>query len=184
MLLCEADSIQTSILCNLNYITGNTVTEHILVTTLKTVLEDDSFKIKTPALIKTRQTAEKMLEWCLQDPNKDQVEEFGKKLTQDLQGVILASIEKSDDCNKEKMWRQYYLLWTSTKFVTQRNNFLSGVDAPVQPVLYQHLTDEIFKTLIEDYFKIQYLEQESIEVPTNDDNNVIRYIAGYVCCHL
>jgi len=83
--------MQTSILCNLNYITGNTVTEHILVTTLKTVLEDDSFKIKTPALIKIRQTAEKMLEWCLHEPNKDQVEEFGKKLTRDLQGVILAS---------------------------------------------------------------------------------------------
>jgi len=70
--------MQTSVLCNLNYITGNIVTEHILVTTLKTVLkEDDSFKIKTPALIKMRQTAEKMLEWCLQEPNKDQVEGFG-----------------------------------------------------------------------------------------------------------
>ena len=82
------------------------------------------------------------------------------------------------------MWRQYYLLWTSTKFVTQWNDFLSFVDAPVQPVLYQHLTDENFKTLVEDYFKIQYLKQESIGVPNNDDNNVICYIAGYVCRHL
>jgi len=61
---------------------------------------------------------------------------------------------------------------------------LSGVDAPVQPVLYQYLTDENFKTLVEDYIKIQYLEQESIEVPTSDDNNVIRYMVGYVCRHL
>ena len=166
--------------------TGTSSTsEDVLVNALTMVLEDDSFKIKTPALIQTRQSAEKFLEWCLQVPSKGKVKLFGEKLTQDLQGVIRASIKKkSHNCNKEIMWRQYYLLRTSEKFVTQWNDFLSDVNTPVQPVLFQHLTDVIFKTLVEDYFKIEYLEQETVEVPTSDENNVIRYIAGYLCRHL
>jgi len=63
---------------------------------LTTVINDESFKIKTPAF---RRSAVKILEWCLQAPNKYQVEIFGKKL---MQGVICFSIKKSYECNKKK----------------------------------------------------------------------------------
>jgi len=69
-------------------------------------------------------------------------------------------------------------------FVKLWADFLSDVTPPVQPVLFQHLTDEIFTALVQDYFQVQYLEEENIEFPTDDENNVIRYIAGYVCHHL
>ena len=64
----------------------------VLVNALTAVLADDSFKIKTPALIQTRQSAEKMLEWCMQTLNKDRVKTFSQKLTEDLQGVIRGSL--------------------------------------------------------------------------------------------
>jgi len=76
-----------------------------------------SFKIKTLALIQTRQSGVEMLEWCLQAPNKYQVEIFGKKLTKDLQGMICSSIKKSYECNRnvEKIFLTTYfskLCWT------------------------------------------------------------------------
>ena len=73
---------------------------------------------------------------------------------------------------------------TSSSFVKQWTKFLVGVDTPVEPVLFQHLTDVVFITLVENHFKLEYLEPESDDVPTSDENNVVRYIAGYVCRHL
>ena len=135
-------------------------------------------------MIKTRVSAEKMLEWCVREPNAGQVKTFDQKLTKALQSIIDSSIKKSHNCNREKLWREYYLLRTSKAFVKQWTDFLSTIDITVQPVLFQHLTDEIFKRLVQDYFKMQHLEQETVEVTTNEENNVIRYIAGYVCRHL
>lgn len=54
----------------------------------------------------------------------------------------------------------------------------------MQPVLYQHLTDEVFKILIKRHFQIVHLEQDaSSEIETNE-GNALRYVAGYVCRHL
>ena len=52
----------------------------MLVKVLQLVLEDDSFKINTLSIIQARESAEKMLEWCLSDSNRDSVDIFTKKL--------------------------------------------------------------------------------------------------------
>ena len=58
------------------------------------------------------------------------------------------------------------------------------MNQPIQPVLYQHLTDEVFKILIERHFRVVRLEHDaSGEIETNE-GNVLHYVAGYVCRHL
>jgi len=51
---------------------------------------------------------------------------------------------------------------------------------PVEPVLYQHLIDIVFKCLINKHFEIVYLDQEPAEINVNE-RNVLRYVAGYIC---
>ena len=52
-----------------------------IIKTLRAVLEDESFKIKTPATIKAREAVQKFLEWCLRNPDIDL---FHKQLTESL----------------------------------------------------------------------------------------------------
>ena len=84
---------------------------------LQHVLEDESFKIKTPATIQARESAEKFLEWCLKEHNKESLNIFTEWLTECLQNVISSSVTKSFNYNKEKMWREFYLLRTSEEFI-------------------------------------------------------------------
>jgi len=74
---------------------------------------------------------------------------------------------------KKNCGENIIFLRTSENFARLWADFLSDVIAPVQPVSFQHLTDEIFTVLVQSYFQVQYLEEENIEVPTDDNNNVI-----------
>lgn len=66
-------------------------------------------------------------------------------------------------------------------------HFLKAAGKPVKPVLFQHLTDIIFRKRLSDYIKIVYLEQEcgskDLEL-RESERGVLRYIAGYICRHL
>lgn len=82
------------------------------------------------------------------------------------------------------MWREFYLLRTSQEFIKHWKDFIPVLNQPVQPVLYQHLTDKIFKILIERHFQVVHLETDfSSEIETNE-GNTLRYVAGYICRHL
>jgi len=149
-----------------------------LVKALRVVLEDQSFQIKTPATIKTREAAKEFLKWCCLELSASKVDAFSKKLTESLQKVIDGA-KKSFTYNKEKIWKQFYLLRTSKEFTERWRQFLPSTTPPVEPVLYQHLTDIVFKCLINKHFEIVYLDQEPAEINVNE-KNVLRYVAGYI----
>lgn len=154
-----------------------------MVKVLHLILEDDTFKINTPSIIQAKESAEKMLKWCLSDPNRTSVDTFAKNLTESLQNVISSSVTKSFDYNKEKLWREFYLLRTSKDFIKQWTDFLKPIDASIQPALYQRLTDMLFKMLIKSHFEIVHLNEDCTSV-TSNESNALRYVAGYVYRHL
>jgi len=82
--------------------------ENILLKALRVVLEDQSFQIKTPTTIKTREAAKEFLKWCCLELSASKVDAFSKKLTESLQKVIDGA-KKSFTYNKEKIWKQFYL---------------------------------------------------------------------------
>ena len=145
-------------------------------------MDDDSFKINTPAIINTRTCAEDFLNWCLTTASLCSLDNFCKKITECLQQVILSSAKKS--CNKEKLWREFYLLRCSPDFVLQWTTFLSECQIPVRPVLYQHLTDIIFKTLLQNHFRIVQLDTTDSSDSTSHERSALRYASGYICRHL
>ena len=61
---------------------------------------------------------------------------FTKKLKECLQNVVSPSVTKSFNYNKEKLWREFYLLRTSKEFLKQWTDFLKPIDTSIQPALY------------------------------------------------
>ena len=156
----------------------------MLVKVLQHVLADEFYKINTPSIIEARESAKKILDWCLSDANSDRVDSFTKQLVECLQNVISSSVTKSFRYNKEKLWKDFYILRTSKDFIKQWTDFFHIINMPsVQPALYQRLTDEVFKLLIQDHFQVVCLDDASTNV-TSNESNALRYIAGYVCRHL
>ena len=123
--------------------------DNILVKALQQVMDDESFKINMPAIINTRKSAESLMNWCLTTASLCSLKSFNKNITERLQQVILSSATKSFMYNKEKLWRQFYLLRCSPDFIQQWTAFLSECQIPVKPVLYQHLTDNLQNTITE-----------------------------------
>ena len=56
--------------------------------------------------------------------------------------------------NKEKMWISYHELTASKLFVTEWEVFLVKCSEKVPPLLYQHITDELFEDVIRKMFEM------------------------------
>ena len=87
--------------------------------------------------------------------------------------------------NKEKLWISYHELTSSKLFVTKWEAFLAGVGGKVPPLLYQHITDELFEDIIKKSFglssKLPASESAAnIEALSNEEENTIHYVGGYV----
>ena len=157
-----------------------------LVLVLEKVLSqsDDSFKVKTPSTIEARKCAEKLLAWCLDNKNISLVDEFSITLTNLMEKVISASSSKSFTHNNEKLWRNFFLLRSSQSYVDQWSQFLKTADVPVKAVLFQHLTDVLFRKLLNDHFQVHHVDVETDTELNNKEKGVLRYVAGYICRHL
>jgi len=86
-----------------------------------------------------------------------------------------------------KYGEDFFLLRSNLEFINQWSSFLKVAGEPVKPVLFQHLTDVIFRKHFSDHIQVMYLEQQSgskdIELK-GSEKGVLCYIAGYICRHL
>ena len=57
--------------------------------------------------------------------------------------------------NKEKMWISYHELTASKLFATEWEVFLVKCSEKVPPLLYQHITNELFEDVIKKRLKCQ-----------------------------
>ena len=78
---------------------------------------------------------------------------------------------------------EFYLLICCKQFTKTRREKFPTITPPIEPVIYQHLTDAVLRFLLEDYFKIEYLNKEAAEINKNE-RNALRFVAGYVYCKL
>ena len=108
---------------------------------------------------------------------------------QDLLGdLIEALINLSGKAlHRDKLWESYFYICIQEGFINHWTVFLCGANSPVgSPVLYQHLTDLVFKELL--YLKYSIAandtEHAGIGPLTYNEVNALRYPAGYVCRHI
>ncbi|XP_065917383.1 uncharacterized protein [Dysidea avara] len=154
------------------------------VEALRSVLNDDSFKIMSSEAIEARKAAQILLDWCLDAANNSCFTTFVLKLSEDLKQAISSCKKKS--CNREKLWRNFFLLRSSEKFREDWVNFLDSANVAATPILYQHLTDILFRGYIGDHVTGCTAETKVDPAPavTKREGNALRYAAGYVCRHL
>ena len=64
---------------------------------------------------------------------------------------------------------------SSKEFTRQWTDFLPTTTSPIEPVIYQHLTDVVLKFLLQDYFKIEYQNEQAAEMNENERNALHLY---------
>ena len=149
---------------------------------IKGVLDDDSFKITSTTASEARRVAVALLEWCKADDNKQKLGIFLKTLLEALQKPLISSSKKS--CNREILWRDYFLERSSEEFITNWVAFLKKANVTPTPTFYQHLTDVIFRELINSHFVGSCDDSTSAAMVTEHEGGALRYAAGYVCRNL
>ena len=152
-----------------------------LVRALEEVLSDDSFKINAAPTTESRKSSERLLEWCCKEENShgNTLNEFTQKLVASLKQIIASSRTKKFSCNTEKFWRNFFLLRITPEFINMWKTFLEG--SGVKPLLFQHLSDLIFRKYLSDHFRVVCLDQqadsEDLELQ-DSERGVLRYVAG------
>lgn len=89
--------------------------------------------------------------------------------------------------NRENIWRLFFKVRSSSTFNSLWRLFLQRVGVSPTPILYQHLTDLIFKMLIRNRFNYTCssgcapsITQETLI----NEGYALRYAAGYVIRHV
>ena len=110
---------------------------------------------------------------------------FSEDLMRQLNGALVNPSGKV--LHRDKIWESYFYIRSQETFTNRLTVFLHAANSPVgTPVLYQHLTDIIFKELLHAKYSVSTsaIDDNNTAPLTNDEANVIRYMAGYMCRHL
>ena len=136
------------------------------------------------------QCAKLLLYWCSKPENELAVSTFASSLINDL---CTAQNHLHDECKRlttkrERMWGRYHEIRSSDHFRITWSSFIqASVGCTASPILYQSLTDEIFKRLLKSTVSLSSIasSSESNDCPscqlTYEEQNAVRYAAGYVC---
>ena len=80
------------------------------------------------------------------------------------------------------MWRMFHELRISAQFrEAWKSFFLKVTKDAVHPHLSQHITDILFRKMIQDKIKVLDQSESEIQPTTASEENALRYAAGYVC---
>ena len=83
------------------------------------------------------------------------------------------------------MWGRYHRLRTSPEYIGFWKTLLTlvGPGATYDPMFFQHISHHIFKDLIAKTFPLpdQSDSTDKFVALTYEEENALRYVAGYVC---
>ena len=144
-------------------------------------MSDESFKVSSKVAIEARDVAVSLLQWCSVDHNKEQFYTFADEIVTVLRKPIVAFSCKS--CSREVLWRDYFLERSSEHFVSNWVSFLKSLHLTPTPVLYQHVTDLIFRQLIHSSLLGSKGKADILSL-TKNEGRAMRYAIGYICRHL
>ena len=152
------------------------------VKAVETVLSDSGFQIPSPAAATALKAARILSGWYMKSENAAGFHKFVKYLTSQLV-QCLGTDKQSLRTRQTKMWGSYHQVRTADNFVAEWKVFLrNSVGFEVGPVLFQFITNEMFKDMIKQEFEI---DPSSVDITScklsHDDECALRYTAGYVC---
>jgi len=116
------------------------------------------------------------------ETGEDMAHSFNSRLLQRLNQVVLKADSKGlkVSTKAERMWRDFHAL-RGTELCLMWNDFLQQLDiAANEPLLLQYLLENIFGEVVKSHFSTT---PESTVLPDHlsaQEQNTIRYVAGYV----
>ena len=146
---------------------------------LQNILGDPTFQTKSPTAINARIGADRLYRWCCNSENYARLQNFMEVLLGVLNGALVNPSGKA--LHRDKHWESYFYIHTQEGFINRWTVFLCGANFPVgSPVLYQHLTNLVFKELLHLKYSIAANDTEYAGI----GHLTLRYAAGYVSCHI
>jgi len=119
----------------------------LLQEVLASIKSDNSFVIPTKEARMCLEIACSLAEILQQASSSSK--EFSSWLVGKLENVVLKAKKRgSDVLNDERLWSMYHQLTISTSFQDTWEKYLSSSSLKKEPMLYQHITDELFDILI------------------------------------
>ena len=149
-----------------------------VVNALEEVLQDPSFKTSSPVAAGALQAATTLLQWCQDAENEPAVSAFSEKLVMDLSEPFAASSSGRRPLNREKLWKALWSVRSSSGFTSRWIALCDKASALPTPVLYQHLTDVMFRKLVREKYQIsdQTRSADATEMSYNEAK-----IRSWVC---
>ena len=115
---------------------------------VKSIMDDDAFKLPTPQASASLLTATKLFQWMNNEKNEEALKTFTNKLFECLQKCLSAGDKStSKKIQREKMWSSFHSLRISNAFVKLWHDFLDAVDLEKQQLFFQHVSDKVFQQL-------------------------------------
>ena len=94
---------------------------------------------------------------------------------------IIDEICSGQNINDNHLWQKFHSLRSSVDFSDKWKSFLTKGDLEPYPMLYQHVTQELFETIVGKKLEIRETARTDSTVNlTAEEENVVRYIGGYV----
>ena len=113
-------------------------------------------------------------------------EAFCCRLIQCLEKCFLDCITngncRSKSVLRERIWSSFHRLRSGIALSTMWSNICEEINSPaMSPLVYQRVTQMLYSDIIAGHFEKSVVES-TIDIPslTTDEENVVRYIAGYI----
>lgn len=147
---------------------------------IKAVLSDDGFRVQSPSAMGAIEGAHTLLDWSRNPSNKDNLILFVSELFSLMKTCIPARKFSYAHCI-ERIMGEFHQKRCSPEFKKLWFQLLEKVKLKSDPIFYQYVTDFIFKSIIKEKFPVIEDNQHEVEeVIGYEEQNVIRYMAGYV----
>lgn len=152
---------------------------------LSNVLADESYTIPTEEAKCCLLIAQKLVS-VLDEPSTictEFSEKFSSWLVGELKKIVKKSIKRNGLINPEKLWSMYHECTSSSAFRLKWEEFLAMAQQPLEPLLYQHVTDMIFEAAVKEVVAPEEVTNEPAEYSeafTFEEENAVRYVGGFV----
>jgi hypothetical protein len=153
-----------------------------LLKALQMVLNDEGFSVPSSEAARAFKAASELISWYQEEANKISFHKFSQWLHTNLE--ICFRPYQSLSKRVERMWEEYHKLRTNKIFREEWDKFLeASVGEKQLPTLYQYVTHQIFKELIQNKYAIPETgcSAKTLTPLTWEEENALRYVAGYVC---
>ena len=169
-------------LCLYNRVTNFllVITVEVALKTIQEVLSSDDFKVGSQSATRAMETAKKVIDWTGEERNIQQFEVFCEWIMAQFEECFTP--KRSLKAQEENLWRKYHQLRVSATFRLEWDQFLmESIQENACPTFYQYVTHRMFRDFVRKKHLVTAPEAQQASAITHDEENVVRYISGYIC---